>query len=82
MPSVEETVLRSIVEAITDKPEVVQIEKSADDMGVLLKLHVAREDMGHVIGKEGHVAKSIRNILRSIGHKDGRRINLMIVEPN
>ncbi len=50
-------------------------------MGVLLSLTVHRDDMGKVIGKEGAVAKAIRTVLRSVGMKNGQKVNLKILEP-
>lgn len=70
-----------IVKEIVDVPEKVQVERKIDEMGVLLELTVAPEDMGKVIGKEGNTAKSIRTLLRVLGAKNNARVNLKIIEP-
>ena len=70
-----------IVKSITDKPDSVKVERKTDDMGVLLTLTVAPEDMSKVIGKMGNTAKSIRTLLRIIGMKNNARVNLKIEEP-
>ncbi len=70
-----------IVKEIVDNPEKVQVERKIDEMGVLLELTVAPEDMGKVIGKEGNTAKSIRTLLRVLGAKNNARVNLKIIEP-
>jgi len=70
-----------IVKEIVDIPEKVQVERKIDEMGVLLELTVAPEDMGKVIGKEGNTAKSIRTLLRVLGAKNNARVNLKIIEP-
>ena len=70
-----------IVRAIVDHPEDVQLERTVDEMGVLISLKINQEDMGQVIGKQGSTAKSIRTLLRVIGAKNNARVNFKIVEP-
>ena len=71
-----------VVKQIVDHPEQVSVERTVDEMGVLITLKVAKEDMGKVIGKSGQTAKSIRILLRVIGSKNNARVNLKIVEPD
>lgn len=73
--------LEEIVKYLVDNPGAVSIEVQRDDMGILLTLHVAKEDMGKVIGKEGNTAIAIRTLLRVIGMREKARINLKIAEP-
>ena len=70
-----------IVKAIVEKPEAVIVERTIDEMGVLISLKVDKEDMGRLIGKNGQTAKGIRTLLRIIGSKNNARVNLKIVEP-
>lgn len=70
-----------VVKAIVDNPEDVKVERTIDEMGVLLELTVNPEDMGKIIGKDGKTAKSIRTLLRVLGAKEDARLNLKIVEP-
>ena len=46
----------------------------------LLKLTVAKEDMGRIIGKEGRIIRSIREILYSYSMKDGKKVSIEIEE--
>jgi hypothetical protein len=71
-----------VVKQIVDHPDQVSVERTVDEMGVLITLKVAKEDMGKVIGKSGQTAKSIRILLRVIGSKNNARVNLKIVEPD
>ena len=71
-----------VVKQIVDHPDQVAVERTVDEMGVLITLKVAKEDMGKVIGKSGQTAKSIRILLRVIGSKNNARVNLKIVEPD
>ena len=50
-------------------------------MSVLLTLRVNQLDMGHVVGRQGATAKSIRSLLRIVGVKNNARVNLKIEEP-
>ena len=49
--------LEQIISAIVSNTEKINVEVTKDEMGVLFTLHVAAEDMGMVIGKEGSMAK-------------------------
>lgn len=73
--------VESVVKALVEKPEKVQVTRSLDEMGVLLELTVDKGDMGVVIGKEGRTAKAIRTLLRVVGAKNDARVNLKIVDP-
>lgn len=73
--------LESIVEGIVNNPKDIKIERTVDEMGVLLTLKVNPEDMGALIGREGSTARSIRTLLRIVGAKNNARVNLKIEEP-
>lgn len=78
----EEVVLQSIIIAMVDEPDAVRIERTADDMGILLSLRVAPGDIGKVIGVAGMTAKAIRTIIRCVGIRFNRRVNVKIIEPS
>ncbi len=70
-----------IVKAIVGNPNDVRVERTVDEMGVLLTLHINQADMGYVIGKQGQTARSIRTLLKIVGAKNNARVNLKINEP-
>lgn len=70
-----------VVKALVDHPEEVRSERTVDEMGVLISLHLNPEDMGKVIGRDGQTAKAVRTLLRVVGAKSRARVNLKIVEP-
>jgi predicted RNA-binding protein YlqC (UPF0109 family) len=70
-----------LVKALVDHPEDVKTDRTVDEMGVLITLHLHPEDMGQVIGRQGQTAKSIRTLLRVVGAKRKSRVNLKIHEP-
>ena len=73
--------LESVVKPLVDHPEAVQINRTVDEMGVLLTLDVHADDMGKIIGRSGNTAKAIRTLLRVVGMKNDARVNLKINEP-
>jgi len=71
-----------VIKCIVDHPEAVQIERTVDNMGVLLMLTVHPDDMGKVIGKGGKIANdALRPLLHAVGIKHNARVNLKIKEP-
>jgi uncharacterized protein len=73
--------LEYVVKELVDHPESVKIDRTVDEMGVLLSLDVHPEDMGKIIGRQGNTAKAIRTLLRVVGMKNNARVNLKILEP-
>ncbi|HRH26456.1 MAG TPA: KH domain-containing protein [Candidatus Paceibacterota bacterium] len=73
--------LEQVVKALVDNPGDVKIDRTVDEMGVLLTLSVNPGDMGKIIGRAGNTAKAIRTLLRVVGMKGNARVNLKINEP-
>jgi uncharacterized protein len=73
--------LEYVVKTLVDNPKDVKIDRTVDEMGVLLTLTVNPEDMGKIIGRQGNTAKAIRTLLRVVGMKNTARVNLKINEP-
>lgn len=73
--------LDTLVKSLVDNPNDVKINRTVDEMGVLLTLDVNPADMGKIIGREGNTAKAIRTLLRIVGMKNNSRVNLKISEP-
>ena len=73
--------LEYVVKAFVDFPDDVKIDRTVDEMGVLITMTVNPADMGKIIGRQGNTAKAIRTLLRVIGMKNNARVNLKINEP-
>lgn len=73
--------LETIVRAIVSEPDNVTVERTVDEMGVLLTLKIAPSDMGYVIGRRGQTAQAIRTLLKIVGAKNNARVNLKIYDP-
>lgn len=70
-----------VIKALVDNPQDVKLNRTVDEMGVLLTLSVNPADMGKIIGRSGNTAKAIRTLLRVVGMKNNARVNLKIEEP-
>jgi hypothetical protein len=81
MPEQDKEFLEYVVKQLVDNPNDVSVERTIDEMGVLLILKVNPADMGQIIGREGQTARSLRTLLRVIGAKHNARVNLKIFEP-
>jgi hypothetical protein len=79
MVAVDELV-REIARALVDEPAAVEVESVDREESTVLKLRVAREDVGKVIGKQGRTARSVRTILGAVSIKVHRRYTLDILE--
>jgi predicted RNA-binding protein YlqC (UPF0109 family) len=73
--------LEMLIKALVDNPDDVRIDRTVDEMGVLLTLSINQADMGKIIGRSGNTAKAIRTLLRVVGMKNNARVNLKINEP-
>ncbi|HTH93439.1 MAG TPA: KH domain-containing protein [Candidatus Paceibacterota bacterium] len=73
--------LEMLIKALVDNPNDVRIDRTVDEMGVLLTLSINQADMGKIIGRSGNTAKAIRTLLRVVGMKNNARVNLKINEP-
>lgn len=73
--------LEFVVKSIVSNPDQVKITRTVDEMGVLLVLDVAQEDVARVIGRGGQTAKAIRLLLRTVGYSLKVRANLKINAP-
>ncbi|MBP7819470.1 KH domain-containing protein [Candidatus Gracilibacteria bacterium] len=81
-PNVDRDFIEFVVKSIVDTPDQVEISRTIDDLGVLITLKVAKDDMGKVVGRSGQTAKAMRVLLRLIGSQQGNRVNLKILEPS
>ena len=71
--------LEYIAKGLVDKPDAVWVEVDDDEDETVLTLGVDQEDMGRVIGRDGRIANAIRSLLRVMGTRDGRHVELEIV---
>ncbi len=69
-----------IAKALVDKPEEVVVTEIKGEQTFVIELRVAKEDIGKVIGKQGHTARAIRTILGAASAKLKKRSVLEILD--
>ena len=69
-----------IARQLVDDPEAVRVETVEQDDTTVLRLHVAPEDVGKVIGRQGRIARALRTVVRATSTRSGRRVVLEISE--
>ena len=69
-----------IARRLVDEPDAVRVEEVEEDDAVVLRLHVAPDDVGKVIGRQGRIARALRTLVRAGGAHEGRRLVLEIVD--
>jgi hypothetical protein len=67
--------------SLVDDPTQVDVSQSRHGSTVVLQLHVAKEDMGRVIGKSGRVANAMRILLNVASAREGKQASLDVVDP-
>ena len=72
--------LAYLARELVDDPEAVRVESEERDDAVVLYLHVAPEDVGKVIGRQGRIARALRTLVRASAVRDDRRVLLEIVD--
>lgn len=68
-----------VAKSLVDDPSAVQVTEVEDEEGTVIELHVAEDDMGKVIGRNGSVAKALRTLLKVTAAREGGSVTLEIV---
>lgn len=72
-------IVEVIAKVLVDHPESVQIDEKTEDGEVVLTLHVAEDDMGKVIGRQGRIAKALRTIVKAAATRENQKVTVEIV---
>ena len=75
-----EDLVALVARRLVDAPDAVRVERVERDDAVIIQLHVAKDDLGKVIGRHGRLVRALRTVVRAGGTKRGERILLEIVE--
>jgi predicted RNA-binding protein YlqC (UPF0109 family) len=75
-----EELLAYLARNLVDRPDEVRVERTERDGAVVLRLHVAEEDIGKVIGRQGRIARALRTLVRASGGRRQERALLEIVD--
>ena len=72
--------VESIAKALVSRPADVVVTEEDHGNEIVIKLSVAKEDMGKIIGKQGRIAKAIRTVVKAAAIKQNKRVTVDIVE--
>ena len=69
-----EQLVNYIAKTLVTMPDQVEVKRTETEQAVTIELHVAPEDMGKVIGKQGRIAKAIRAVVRAATAKNQKPV--------
>ena len=72
--------LEDLARRLVDEPDAVRVEREEREDAVVLRLHVAKDDVGKVIGRQGRIARALRQIVRAASGRQRKRVVLEIVD--
>jgi predicted RNA-binding protein YlqC (UPF0109 family) len=72
--------LAELARRLVDDPDAVHVEEIERDGAHVLQLHVAKDDVGKVIGRQGRIARALRTIVRAGAARSSYRILVEIVD--
>ena len=70
--------LEFIAKSLVKNPDLVEVTVNEKETATVLSLHVADEDMGKVIGKQGRIAKAIRTVVKAAAYNTDKKITVEI----
>jgi len=73
-------IVEYLAKRLVDEPDAVRVVEVERDGAVVLQLHVAPDDVGKVIGRQGRIARALRTIVRASAARRDHRVMLEIVE--
>jgi predicted RNA-binding protein YlqC (UPF0109 family) len=77
---VVDDLLEDLAKRLVDEPDAVRVEREERDDAVVLRLHVAKDDVGKVIGRQGRIARALRQVVRAAAGRQRKRVVLEIVD--
>ncbi|MFL5937077.1 MAG: KH domain-containing protein [Gaiellaceae bacterium] len=72
--------LEDLARRLVDEPDAVRVEREERDDVVVLRLYVAKDDVGKVIGRQGRIARALRQVVRAAAGRQRKRVVLEIVD--
>ena len=72
--------LEYLARQLVDSPDAVRVESTTREGAVVLRLHVAPEDVCKVIGRQGRIARALRTVVRASAGRSRQRVLLEIVD--
>jgi uncharacterized protein len=77
---VSSEIVEYLARRLVDDPDAVRVEEVEREGALILQLHVAQDDVGKVIGRQGRIARALRTVVRASAARQDRRVMLEIVD--
>ena len=68
-----------IAKSLVEHPEAVVVDEWQEDGQTVLSLHVAEDDMGKVIGRQGRIAKALRTVVKAAATRENTKVTVEII---
>ena len=68
-----------IAKSLVEHPEAVEVSSRQEDEQTVLVLHVAEDDMGKVIGRQGRIAKALRTVVKAAATRENTKVTVEII---
>jgi len=75
-----EDLLEDLARRLVDDPDAVRVEREERSDAVVFRLHVAKDDVGKVIGRQGRIARALRQLVRAHSGREQKRMLLEIAD--
>lgn len=72
-------ILETIIASLVDNKDAIEIKEIAREKSTTFEVKVAESDMGKVIGRQGIVAKSIRNVMQAVASREKKKVNVEFI---
>ena len=72
-------IVEIIAKSLVDHPEDVVVDEKQEDRTTVFELHVASDDMGKVIGKQGRIAKAMRKVVKAAATRENKKVTVEII---
>lgn len=74
-----EKLVAVIAKSLVEHPEAVEVSSRQEDEQTVLSLHVAEDDMGKVIGRQGRIAKALRTVVKAAATRENTKVTVEII---
>ena len=75
-----EELVTYLAKNLVNAPDEVRVDRTERDGAVVLRLHVAPDDVGKVIGRQGRIVRALRTLVRASGARRSERALLEIAD--
>ncbi|WIW69586.1 MULTISPECIES: KH domain-containing protein [Anaerosinus] len=72
-------IVEVIAKALVQNPDQVIVNENTDNNITVYELHVAPDDMGKVIGKQGRIAKAMRTVVKAAATRENKKVTVEII---